>query len=177
MTDRISIRTFVYDTGVCRKGSVLMPIEAIERMSHKARVFTTIEGSLEFHIGSVPILTNESLPMGYIDRWWEEGLTAVADLLALRSTSWRLPGKDCWVEIEIVPGTRGARVWAQLSEDRGGEPHSATAECRVPELAEAMLDEAERFFVWHGAMNVRSGTDVNLAKVWELRRAPAPWRT
>jgi hypothetical protein len=176
MSDRISIRTFVYDTGICRKGSVLMPIEAVERLSHKARAFWTIEGSLEFHIGAVAILTNESLPMGYIDGWWEDGIAAVADLLALRSTCWRLPGKVCWVEIEVVPGTRRARVWAQLSEDRGGGPHSATAECRVPELAEAMLAEAERFFVWLDSMNMRSGTDEILARVRELRHGPAPWR-
>ncbi len=176
MSDRISIRTFVYDTGICRKGSVLMPIEAIERLPRKVYTSRMIEGSLEFHIGSVAILTNTSLWMGDICCWWEEGLTAVKDLLALRSTSWKLCGEHCWIEIEIVPGTRRSRVWAQSSEEGGAVPFSATAECRVPDLAEAMLAEAERFFVWLDSMNMRSGTDEILARVRELRHGPAPWR-
>lgn len=165
----VHLRTFVYDTGEQRKGSLLLPIEAVERLPHK---FLGVEGSLELRIGDVAVLTHESLPCGYIWDWWDRALPAAADLLALRSTVWALHGKTVSVPIEIIPGTRRARVWARRSD---GSAYSAVADARVPELAEAMLDEAERFFRWlvgKGWMD----PEANLARLAELRRAPAPWR-
>jgi hypothetical protein len=165
----VRIRTFVYDTGEERKGSILTPIEALDRLP---RTFMGLEGSLEFHIDGVAVLTNDSLPGGYIWSWWEQALPAVADLLSLRTTAWALHGKTVSVPIEVLPGTRRARVWARRAN---GTAHSPTAEARVPELAEAMLDEADRFFRWtegKGWIDPKASLD----RVAELRRAPAPWR-
>lgn len=147
----------------------MLPIEAVERLPHN---FVALEGALEFRVAGVEVLTRESLPCGYIADWWTESLDAVADLLKLRSVVWRLPGKDCRVRVDVTPGTRQASVWAELA---GGEPYSQAVSVRVPELTEAMLDEAERFFVW---LNGKGWTDPQaaLSRIGELLRAPAPWR-
>jgi hypothetical protein len=164
----IWLRTFAYDTGICQRGSRLLPIELIDSVPHRADF---IEGSLEFRIGETSILSNESVPCGYVEDWWSSGLTAITDLLSLRSTRWMLPGKVCFVRFDIVRGTRRVIVQTILPEHPSLSPAVQT---HAPTLSDVMIEEAGRFFDWlRGMGRERIAERQQLA---ELRSAPAPWR-
>ncbi len=167
-TSNIQIRQWVFPQGNWKLPTdEPVPLEVAGPLTHKA-VSGLCEGAIDMYVDGVGVITRDLTWWGYLFDWWREALDAVESLLVLRSVVWNLPGKTLHVAIEIVAGTRRARVQLRA---RHNPEHGPAVEVHVAALVDALLDGAEQYIRWCGPYDTST-----LERVEQLRRAPAPWR-